>query len=277
MRLGIFVINLERDAVRLEHMDNRLKAIGLTYERFPAIHGHEVPQWLRKWFFTDNGEPVQSLTKGEVGVYASHLCVHKLLIERDLDAALVMEDDLVIDETLVTVLENLTKLPAGWDIVRLSNTAKAAYVHVGQLYPGVGIVAYTRIPINVAAYLVSRAGAVKTTTFRGLRRDPVDLDWRRPWDWGLNTYGIAPAPAMEGIFPSSIDSLGSRPPRKTRPVPSPTALYRQLRWQLKQLGFANYMACLRATWAWRVRRFFSPHVKNSPRENFLRVDDTRHG
>ena len=98
MRIAVFVINLDRDKDRLAFMARQLDALGLAWERFPAVLGIAVPDELRAWFFTPEGAPSPALTPGEIGVYASHLSAHRRLLASDFDAALVFEDD--VEETL---------------------------------------------------------------------------------------------------------------------------------------------------------------------------------
>ena len=45
----------------------------------------------------------------------------------------------------------------------------------------------------------------------GLRTRPVDLDMARPWEIGLNLYGVDPAPVYQPTRnPSSIDAVERR-------------------------------------------------------------------
>lgn len=254
MRIAAYLINLDRDTDRREHMRVQLGTAGVPFERFPAIHGIAVPDWLRPWFFEADGAPVASLKPGEIGVYASHLSLHRqLLADEGADAYLVMEDDLAIAGDLAPLLAALTARAPEFDLIRLSNPAKAPYLDHGEVSPGRALVTYSRVPNNMGAYLISRAGAGKTTRFRGIRRFAIDEDMRRPWDWSIETFGILPAPVRANIFEtSSIDAMGDRglgaesflAKLRRRRIGTPADWARQIAWQARQFGLVGYLSAM---------------------------------
>lgn len=254
MRIGLALINLDRDVGRLDHMRGQIERLGLIFERFPAVLGLQVPDWAKSWFFLPDGTPVHSLKPGEIGVYASHISLHRMLLARaDIDALLVMEDDLEIADDLPAVLAGIAGFDVPFDIIKLSNPAKAPYLAHGEVAPGRELATYARVPNNLGAYVISKAGAAKTTAFHGLRRFAIDEDMRRPWDWGLETFGVLPAPIRANIFElSSIDAMGDRnlgreswlDKLKRRRIGSPRDWLKQVRWQIAHLGAAGYAAAI---------------------------------
>lgn len=273
MRIGVFVINLDRDAGRLDFMRRQLDAAGLAFVRFPAVLGTAVPDWLRPWFLTADGTPTPGLRPGEIGVYASHVCVHRQLLDGDLDAALVFEDDVEISPRLAAFLARLDRLPAGFDMIRLSNPSKSAYVVLDNLGEAGELVAYARVPNNLGCYLISRAGAEKTTRDRGLRIWAIDEDMRRPWDWDLRTYGVLPPPTTANVLDqSSIDALGARPlgresalqKLRRRRFIGPAGLVRRVSWQVGFLGPGPWLRCLAVG-------LLKPLVPRATRDRLLRV------
>ena len=273
MRIAVFVINLDRDKDRLAFMARQLDALGLAWERFPAVLGLAVPDELRAWFFTPEGAPSPTLTPGEIGVYASHLSAHHRLLASDFDAALVFEDDVEISARLPAFLAQVDALPQGFDLVRLSNPSKSAYVAWADLGAAGELVAYARVPNNLGCYLISRAGAAKTTAPRGLRVWAIDEDMRRPWDWGLATYGVLPPPTKANVLDaSSIDALSLRALgresawdklRRRRWI-SPLAAARRIRWQIAFLGSAPWLRCL-------ARDMLKSFMPKRSRASILRV------
>lgn len=257
VQVGAALINLDRDQARLAHMSVEAMRVGLTFQRFPAVQGIAVPEWLKTRFFEADGIPVSTLRPGEIGVYASHLCLHKALLDReDMDALLVLEDDLSIMGDLPALLAALDSLPKGWDILKLSNPPKAGFLDHGELATGMHLVQYARVPNNLGAYVISRSGAAKTTQFRGLRYFAIDEDMRRPWDWELETYGILPPPCRANIFEvSSIDSMGARAlgkesaldKLKRRRWPNMEGIKQQIRWQIAHLGLLGWLRCILIT------------------------------
>lgn len=284
MRIGVYVINLDRDAGRLEFMRRQIDAAGLEFTRFPAVLGTAVPAELAPWFRNPDGTAVAWLKPGEIGVYASHIGIHRLLLDTDLDAALVFEDDVRLSPDLSTFLATVDTLPRNWDIVRLSNPSKAAFAVFAQLAPGLDLVGYARVPNNLGCYLISRSGAAKTTRFRGVRTWAIDEDMRRPWDWDLMTYGVLPAPTEANVLDtSSIDSLGARTlgretwwaKLKRRRWLTPAAIIRRIGWQIRFFGLGTWLRCLATGFAARLRRALSAQARKLPRETLYRVDARR--
>ncbi|MEH0071479.1 glycosyltransferase family 25 protein [Pannonibacter sp. Pt2-lr] len=93
MDIPIYLINLDRDAKRLAFVDGQLKEFGIAYTRFSAFLGTDIPDWLKPLFLDGSGRIAAELTAGEVGCYASHLAVMKLIAEGQ-RPAVVLEDDI---------------------------------------------------------------------------------------------------------------------------------------------------------------------------------------
>jgi glycosyl transferase family 25 len=75
--LGVWLINLDRDADRLAGMQTQLEAIGLPYQRFAAIDGKQQVETLSKRadaqaYARNMGSPI---LPGKMGCYASHIAV----------------------------------------------------------------------------------------------------------------------------------------------------------------------------------------------------------
>jgi glycosyl transferase, family 25 len=278
MRIGIALINLDKDRNRLAHMAGQFGTAGVAFERFEAVYGLAVPEALHPFFFDAAGQPTPHLKPGEIGVYASHLALHRQLLERsDLDALVVFEDDCEIAPDFVQVLEALGSSQKAFDIVRLSNPSKAAYRDHGTLVAGRHLVTYARVPNNMGCYLITRAGAGKTTASPGLRRFAIDEDFRRPWEMELETLGVLPPPVRANIFEtSSIDAMGERAlgresfvaKLRRRHWPGPAALVRQWRWQGSHLGCGGYARAILLGGLWSVAKRFSPRLAERVASHF---------
>ena len=96
----ILVINLEKNRERMASMDRKLKALGLVYERIPAVYGAALTKDERKKryarfrAFLANGVPLKD---GEIGCALSHLLCYKRILSEGWDGALVFEDDVVLE------------------------------------------------------------------------------------------------------------------------------------------------------------------------------------
>ncbi len=212
MKYSVVVINLDADVERLAHMRAQLARLELDYVRFSALRGSNLPALLTPYF--PIGTP---LTAGEIGCYASHLAICRLLVAGEIEGpALVLEDDVGITDDFPRLLDTILRtLPRTWDIVRLSNPTKRLTLPVSPLGGGYELVRYVRVPPSTGAYLLNRSGAVKFLALEA-RKLPVDQDLCRPWEWSLDTYGVAPVPIFPDVLDqSSIDTMvsGGRPIR----------------------------------------------------------------
>lgn len=216
-----FYINREVDEARRIAIRQYLRLAELPAERVVGVEGLSVPAQLKDFFFTD-GKLHSQLKPGEVGCYASHLTAMQSIVERDLDYALILEDDAVLPanmrEIIVNVLDNL---PANWDIVHICQDSNRAVKPIAELDDSRRIVRYSRVPETTTGYLVSRTGA-KRFLCPLKRYWPVDTDFRQPWRFGLEIFGVAPRiVSSSAAFASSIHGLGNRA-RQRRGLPMPS-------------------------------------------------------
>jgi glycosyl transferase family 25 len=211
-RAHAVVINLDRDKARLERIAAEFARCGMAFERFAAVEGLAVPTGLRQYFFCADGRPAPSLTKGEIGCYASHLALWRRVVSGQYPAVtLVCEDDIRLPEDFRDLLDaTLTRAPEGWDIIRLSAPTRRLTWPIRTISDDHRLVRYSKVPSLLGAYLVSQAGAKKLLK-AGLRTRPVDLDMARTWETDLSLYGVEPAPVHQPTRnSSSIDAVEQR-------------------------------------------------------------------
>jgi GR25 family glycosyltransferase involved in LPS biosynthesis len=180
------------------------------------------------------------------------------IVQRALDFALVIEDDVRLNSELVPVIKAaLRVLPPGWDIVHMDGRARArpsAFKMIEQLgTDGRHIVRYSRAPWGAAAYLISLAGAQKLLAPKA-RTVPVDYEFRVPWRWRLDVYGIEPSPIDLGThaLTSSIKARGGNSlmfgsPRNPRSLASGC-------FNISKLGLTTWLSCLIRNSAHRMIR-----------------------
>lgn len=246
----IFLINLDRDPDRLACMAAALAQLGLGFTRVPAVLGLAMPEWVKPYFLDSAGAIASKLRVGEVGCYASHLVVARRMVAEAIPAALVFEDDLEFPEDFTGLIAEALRLaPAGWDIIRLSNPPKAPYIPVADLPGGRDLALYARVPNNTGASLLSLSGARKLLR-PGPRDLQIDEHLRRPWDLGMETYGIVPAPIRSNIFDAStIDAMDQRGlagegllgKLARRRIASPGMALKHFNWQIAHLGAIGWL------------------------------------
>jgi glycosyl transferase family 25 len=236
--MRIFLINLDRSPDRLLEFDVEAKKISLDYERITAIDGcSALPAWL-----ADEFDPA-SLSSGEIGCYASHLCVSRMVRDEGLAGAIVLEDDVVLEPDFERCArEALRFAPVGWDVIHMSTNYKRSAFPINELGRGYQLVRYSRLPANSAAYAISRTGALKLLQ-PGLRSMPFDMEFRYAWLRGLEIFGVYPALAKQrASVPSTIDgarttNLSASDVRKRHRKPSLLSQARGRLYNLRRIGW----------------------------------------
>lgn len=96
----VFVINLDRSPERLEQMAMQLKNIGLDFERISAVDGNaQTDEFLNKYYSSklNRKKYYAPLKKAEIGCYISHLKACEKIVRDNLDYAIILEDDIILE------------------------------------------------------------------------------------------------------------------------------------------------------------------------------------
>lgn len=243
----IFVINLDDDTERLVGTKSRLAALGLSFERFPAYQGANLPDWLKQQFFDEAGRPLSTLSPGEIGCYASHLAVARQILDEDIDdPVLVLEDDGEFSADLPDVLKRLQALPPDWQIVRMSSQLETAYMPVRRITSASTLVRYWYPPAGTTGYLINKAGAGRFLAAASQRKRPVDQDLRRFWETRLVTYGVVPRLIVWRDVPSTINKVSAGTARAKRLTfePTPSEMQLILREGMRTFGLYTALRCI---------------------------------
>jgi glycosyl transferase family 25 len=173
---------------------------------------------------------------GEVGCSASHLSIYKIIIDRGLPWALILEDDARIEkDCLNSVMHAVRAAPSDWDVIRLIEASSRPVQRLVDIGRGRALVRYLRIPRSTTGLVVSQSGARKLLTPR-LIKQPIDVEIRWPWQLDLNVYGIHPPPITQasGIEFETTIAVRSMP-RKLNQV-------RRVIFNMRKMGIVPYLA-----------------------------------
>ncbi|MEQ1755579.1 MAG: glycosyltransferase family 25 protein [Micropepsaceae bacterium] len=266
MSTQVFLINLEKDRDRLAVMSDQLGMLSIPFERIDAVYGTKMPEWIRPYFLDADGRIASKLLPGEVGCYASHLLVLKRIADSG-RPALVLEDDVEISPDFPSILNSISQLPQGWEIIRLSNPYKRSYVPVSRINSNYQAVKFTHVSPSTGAYLVTPEGARKFLDWKQLRSLPVDQDMRRVWDCKLVTYGIFPRPITPDVGTSSIDGMVQRKVRSYQKKKTVQDELARIAFDIQWLGVK----------AWALNLFYSKSAERPARTPVGRnVSATKH-
>jgi glycosyl transferase, family 25 len=196
----VLFINLDRDAQRRERMQAQAAALNLPMQRFDAVLWTALPATEQSSLYSESlnrRQYHQALVAGEKGCYASHLRLWQWLVASDHTSAVVLEDDVRLNDDFAIVIAAIDVLPPNWDMIKLigrEGIGKREKASDGIALVGDHrLVRYRRIPSLTAGYVVSREGARKLLASRLPFGRPIDVDLRYWWENDLHVLGVQPA------------------------------------------------------------------------------------
>ncbi len=193
----IFVINLDRDVERMTSLAGSLQALGLPYQRIPAVLGKQVTDWEKlvdaDLYGARNRLPMPRA--GEVGCYISHLKAMEEFLRSDAPWCVILEDDVEVRPECVEVLAALGQQD-DWDLVKLFCFHSGMPVRKRALTASHHLVVHLTRTTSSAAYAINRKAAA--TLLRSMRpiTEQVDHALERPWETGLRVRGVRPLPVV---------------------------------------------------------------------------------
>lgn len=175
--IPIFVISLERAPERRHAITSHLDSLGLEYE---VINGVDGKQLSEQEILDVLGEGV-SFDRGVIGCYLSHIKVYKLILERNISMALILEDDAILHPDIVKVIRN-GGCYADFDYCLLdcdnmSEDSKVFFDPESRkiLAPGFPVYETNIGPSLLHAYLMTNVGAKKRVQCAFPIVKPVDI------------------------------------------------------------------------------------------------------
>lgn len=110
--MHIFYINLSSRPDRRAFMEHQADRLGLSLERIEAVTPDDIPA-------SELAFAAQWLGKGELACSYSHRAAWRLILERGLSAALILEDDCTLSPELPAVLADPDLMSPGIDMLQL--------------------------------------------------------------------------------------------------------------------------------------------------------------
>jgi glycosyl transferase family 25 len=117
----IYVVSMERNAKRRELLQSSLPGLSLTY--IGGVDGRMLSDEEVREHYDDEAARKRygrSLSRGQLGCALSHRQIYADIVDRQLDRALILEDDALPNvENLSSVDSVLAQLPSDWDFLYL--------------------------------------------------------------------------------------------------------------------------------------------------------------
>lgn len=196
----IFIINLEKDIEKRNHMQKLCDKYNLSPQFIQAIDG--------KLLSSDEVELLSSkkssiksigreLSKGEIGCALSHLKIYKLLIKKQIEAAIILEDDVEFNENLDLIISHLSSFPKDLELLLLGhhsqisrelNSFESAWfkTKITETYSAVRL---NHVACGAYGYLITLKGAKKLSKITKIKKP---IDFYTGVSYYTNTYGISP-------------------------------------------------------------------------------------
>lgn len=189
-----YVINMEEASDRLSHMTRELARIGLSFIRYPGVAGDQLTHphkdfsdWSYRHLHGRRWAP------REVGCYLSHIGCMQQFLRSGAKYALILEDDVVIDDDLPLIINDAINVSTDWNMLRLST------VNSGKWWPVTRIGRYHLSVClsrekGAGGYLVDRKAAEQMVKLLLPMRLAWDIAFDLEWLLGFKTLGVHPMP-----------------------------------------------------------------------------------
>jgi len=195
-RLHTWVINLDRAPDRLARITRQMQRLALPFTRLPAVDARAMqaseraaldePAYRRKHGMT----PVL----GELGCYLSHVRAMQCFLASPAEFALVLEDDVLLHDSLPAVLQGLVRHAERWDMVKLSAVHSGTPVPVLRVAPGHALAVMLSRCTGSSAYLINRRAAQAYVQGLLPMSLPYDHVFDQGWRFGLKVRLVTPTP-----------------------------------------------------------------------------------
>ena len=213
----VFVINLKRSLDRKKHMQALLDPLPLEYEFVEAVDASDLTDEYIREVYDDAAcqkSISRSLGRSEVACALSHLKAWRLIKERDLEYALILEDDVVIEdsEAFLEILNLRKNYPEGWDTILMgsgmfprSYPALPSWFHTKKLYKKYKIARLVGVGIGAFAYLVTRTAIHQLLQQAQPLYLPIDVYTGN--SNFINFFAISPRVVSEDAVLGSLSTL----------------------------------------------------------------------
>lgn len=185
-----FVVNLEKDTKKKNYIIGECFKYKISPEIISAVYGAGLPDsiFINKIY----NYPECALTKPEIGCALSHLYIYKIIVQRNLKLALILEDDVILEPTIndaLTIIKQIDdpKTPNMYLLSRTNDYKKKPMykndiLSIHKFYNSSGAFAYV-VNHKACEILLMKNYMIK---FEPDRWSIFNLFWN------LNTYCILP-------------------------------------------------------------------------------------
>jgi glycosyl transferase family 25 len=213
--MRVYVINLARSLDRRAHIIAELKKTGLDYQIITAVDGRNLD--LSDPTIVDPSLATKTVSMaGAAGCALSHLSAYKKIIADGLDAALVLEDDVILPADLGSLADAVADQLVGAEVVLLNYStpyppcrlSREGSIHL----PSSRLLALSidadQWIVSSSAYIITREACERMIKSMPPIRVPID-DWRFFYREGVldRMRCVAPVPVLNNA--KLVSTIGS--------------------------------------------------------------------
>ncbi|MGF1724516.1 glycosyltransferase family 25 protein [Photobacterium nomapromontoriensis] len=214
--IDIFVVNLETSTARKASISARLDALGLNYHIFPAVDGRVGEHPLFQKYRDDLSQHYRgkSLSKGQLGCYASHYLLWEKCIELN-KPIIVLEDDALFNSALFSEFcEDSALLPSQLGFIRLHKHQRKKYSSCEVYHHNnVTIHRFSKGQMGTIGYYLTPDAAKQFLNHSQQWIFPVDIMMDRFWATHVECYGLVPECVLHDDDEISDIGYGKKAPR----------------------------------------------------------------
>jgi len=233
----VFVINLDASTLRWQKSQEQLERLQIpktSIERLSAVDGNVISDAQRNRHFDTTLNQQQyhkTLTAGEIACYLSHRKVWAKIVAEDLDFALVLEDDFILNGDLSALFATAAMIEQPWHCIKLMEYPLKRKELSRQRINNFELVRYKKVPARTGAQLISLSGAKKLLLASEKFGRPIDIDLQYWWENDLTILGLKPYLfQVNHSSVSDIENISRRNSVKTRYL---SKLYQQMYFYLE--------------------------------------------
>jgi glycosyl transferase family 25 len=199
----IWVINLKRSIDRNNYITTHLNELGLPFELIEGVDGQNLTP--KEFAAIYSGEQAvisigRELSRGEIGCSLSHLKLYQRMIDENLDEALILEDDVVIDSDFFEIIKRKVFFPKDWELILFYHGGtQISFWQRKTFYQHYQFVKFAHKTWGSLSYIIKQSAARKLLAHAYPIRVPADSLTGGDIRTGVRLYGINP-PCMQQLF-----------------------------------------------------------------------------
>ena len=197
--LPVYVLSLRRNKMRRRRIQNHLEDLGLSFDWVDAVDGRKLSSSQKNAYLSNERRSFAPgpMSDGAIGCLLSHRLAWQRIISNTESAALIIEDDAVLQAETKAALHHIEMLAGRFDMIHLHHTVKKPLFGEFKISTNHSLSLHKYNTIQNVAYVISQE-ACRILLNRSLPAVfEIDLLCQRWWEHGLTTLTIDPPLATE--------------------------------------------------------------------------------